>query len=186
MKGILNRYARTEDGKIIIDVYTERPEYLYNDFDRQAPYTKKDLDQDFVEYLIGCAREVGKHPFVIRVGFSSPVSEQIASRIRNSIASYFTYLRSAEEGDLRKVLRTSVVFLLTGLALLVLSIWAHQKFLPPESLAGKVMAEGLTVAAWVSLWEALANFLIHWPPHNKELKTYQRLASATVIFQRPA
>jgi hypothetical protein len=46
------------------------------------------------------------------------------------------------------------------------------------------MSEGLTVAAWVSLWEALANFLIHWPPHNKELKVYDRLASAAVIFQK--
>jgi hypothetical protein len=184
MKGILSRYAQTEDGKLIIDVFTELPEYLYNNFDRQAPYAKKDLDQDFVEYLIGSAREIGKNPFIIRVDMPSPIPEKTASRIRNSIASYFTYLKAAEQGDMRKVLRTSVVFLLTGLGLLVLSVVAHQRFLPPESLAGRVMSEGLTVAAWVSLWEALANFLIHWPPHNKELKVYDRLASAAVIFQK--
>ena len=183
MKGILSRYARADDGSVIIDVYTDRPEYLYNDFDRKAPYTKKDLDPDFVDYLIGCAKEVGKHSFFIRVNLPSVPTEEVASRVRNSIASYFTYLISAEEDDMRKALRTSVIFLMTGLGLLVLSVWSHQRFLAPESLVGRVMSEGLTVAAWVSLWEALANFLIQWPPHNRELKLYRRLANATVVFQ---
>jgi hypothetical protein len=182
MKDILSRYAKTADGKFIIDVYTDRPEYLYNDFDKKAPYMKKDLDQDFVEYLTGCAKEVGKHTFVIRINLPSQVSEKVASRVKNSIASYFTYLRSAEEDNMHKVLRTSTIFLVIGLAVLVLSLWAHQRFLPPESLAGRVMSEGLTVAAWVSLWEALANFLIQWPPHYSELKIYRRLAEAPVSF----
>ena len=183
MKDILNRYALAEDGAIIVDVYTDKPEYLYNDFDRKAPYMKKDLDQDLVDYLIACAREIGKHRFVIRVNLPSSPSEELASRIRNSIASYFTYLRDSAEGNRGGALRASLIFLFTGLALLVLSLWAHQRFLPPESLAGRVMSEGLTVAAWVSLWEALANFLIKWPPHNREMKLYKRLADATVSFQ---
>ena len=183
MKDILKRYAQADDGSIIIDVYTDRPEYLYNDFDRQAPYTKKDLDQDFVDYLIGSAKEVGKHAFFIRINFPSPVSEQLAARIRNSIESYFRYLVRAEEDGMHRVLRTSMVFLLIGIALLVLSVWSHQRFLSPESLAGRVMSEGLTVAAWVSLWEALANFLIQWPPHKRETGVYKRLAAAPVRFQ---
>jgi hypothetical protein len=183
MKSILSRYSRDEDGAVIIDVSADRPEHLYNDFDRNSPYTKKDLDQDFADYLIECAREIGKHPFVIRVNLPSPPSEELASRTRNSIASYFTYLKSSEEGNRGKALRTSVIFLFVGLALLVLSLWAHQRFLPPESLAGRVMSEGLTVAAWVSLWEALANFLIQWPPHNREIKLFGRLAEAPVSFQ---
>jgi len=183
MKDILSRYARAEDGSVIIDVYTDRPEYLYNDFDRKAPYTKKDLDPDFVDYLIGCAKEVGKNSFLIRMNLPSVPDEEVASRVRNSIASYFSYLISAEEDDMRKALRTSVIFLLTGLGLLILSVWAHQRFLAPESLAGRVMSEGITVASWVSLWEALANFLIQWPPHNREMNLYKRLAAAPVIFQ---
>jgi hypothetical protein len=184
VKDILNRYAQAEDGAVIIDVYTDRPEYLYNDFDRKAPYMKKDLDQDFADYLIDCAREIGRHPFIIRINLPTSPSEDLASRIKNSIASYFAYLKSSAEGNRGKALRTSMIFLFTGLALLVLSLWAHQRFLPPESLAGRVMSEGLTVAAWVSLWEALANFLIQWPPHNREIKLYKRLAEAAVRFQK--
>jgi len=183
MKDILARYARSDEGKVIIDVYTDRPEDLYNDFDKRAPYMKKDLEPEFVDYLIGCAREIGSHPFMIRVNLPAQPSEEAASRIKTSIPSYFTYLRQVEEGDMRKVLRTSATLLIIGLAILVVSIWAHQRFLPPESLPGRVMAEGLTVAAWVSLWEALATFLIQWPPHNKELKLYNRLGEAPVEFQ---
>ncbi len=183
MTDILSRYAQTEEGRVIIDVYTDRLKHLYNDFDKRAPYMKKDLDPEFVEYLIGCAREVGSHPFTIRINLPAPPLEEAAARVENSIPSYFNYLRTVEEDDMRKVLRTSVTFLLIGLGILVVSVWAHQRFLPPESLAGRVMAEGLTVAAWVSLWEALANFLIHWPPHHKELNLYKRLAMAPVTIQ---
>jgi len=184
IKDILSRYARTEDGAIIVDVYTDRPEYLYNDFDRKAPYMKKDLDQDLVDYIIGCAREVGKHDFIIRINFTSPPSEEVVSKIQNSVSSYFTYLRTSAEKDMRNALRTSAIFLVAGLALLVISVVAHQRFLAPESLAGRVMSEGLTVAAWVSLWEALANFLIHWPPHHREINLYKRIAETPVSFQQ--
>ncbi len=45
-QSILDRYSRTENGAIIIDVTTERVEDLYNDFDRNAPYVRKDLDDE--------------------------------------------------------------------------------------------------------------------------------------------
>jgi hypothetical protein len=183
MKGVLSRYAQTEDGKVIIDVYTDRLEYLYNDFDKTAPYMKKDLDQEFVDYLIGCGKEIGNHPFTIRINLPSPPAEDAAARVNNSIPSYFMYLRQSEKDGMARVFRTSITLLLIGLALLVGSVWAHQTVLYPDSLIGRVVAEGLTVAAWVSMWEALATFLIQWPPHRKELKLYERLAGAPVGFR---
>ena len=49
---ILDRYSRTEDGAIVIEVTTEKVEDLYNNFDRNAPYIKKDLDDELSEYLV--------------------------------------------------------------------------------------------------------------------------------------
>jgi hypothetical protein len=85
---------------------------------------KADPSQNFVEYLIGYAKEVGRHPWIIRVNLPSP-----------------------------------------------------------KSFSGRITSEGLAVAAWVSLWEALANFLIQCPPHNREIRLYKHLADASVTFQ---
>ena len=45
-KPILSRYETTAAGEIIIDVAAARVQDLYNDFDRNAPYVRRDLDQD--------------------------------------------------------------------------------------------------------------------------------------------
>jgi hypothetical protein len=183
MKSVLSRYARTEDGRVILDVYTDRLEDLYHDFDRSAPYAKKDLDPEFVDYLIACAREIGKSDFVIRINLPSPPSEEAASRVNKSIPNYFMYLRQLERDNMSKVFRTSITLLGIGLGVLAASLWVHQKFSAADSIPSKVFAEGLTVAAWVSLWESLATFLIQWPPHRKEVKLYERLARAPIGFR---
>ena len=43
-----------------------------------------------------------------------------------------------------------------------------------------MIVEGLTVAAWVSLWEALATFLIKWMPIRKRLLLYERIATCAI------
>jgi hypothetical protein len=40
----------------------------------------------------------------------------------------------------------------------------------------------LTVAAWVSLWESIATFLIEWNPNRREIELCDRLATASVFF----
>jgi hypothetical protein len=66
-KQILSRYARTEDGKVIIEVGTARIQDLYHDFDKTTPYLRKDLDEQLVDYLSDAAREIGGDDFVIHV-----------------------------------------------------------------------------------------------------------------------
>lgn len=43
-KRILNRYEMSEEGRLIIDVAVNTVENLYNNFDRNAAFVRKDLD----------------------------------------------------------------------------------------------------------------------------------------------
>ena len=70
MKKILERYSRTADNKVIIDIAAGKVEDIYNYLDKHAPYRKKDLDQDLVEYLIDSVSEIGKEDFVIQFRFT--------------------------------------------------------------------------------------------------------------------
>lgn len=73
--------------------------------------------------------------------------------------------------------------LLSGVAILTLSIWYNEHFAVRESVINKVFSRGLTVAAWVALWEALATFLINWAPHQRRIDLFRRIARAEVMFQ---
>ena len=191
-RNLLSRYERDADDNIIVDVSATRVEDLYNDFDKSAPYIRRDLDRDFADYLIACGREVGKAPFIIRLNLADSPDEQKASRVRNSLNNYFLYLAEIEIEKILEMFRRSAILFAVGLGILFASVWLNQWLGPERSVTANVFAEGFTIAAWVSLWEALAIFLIEWFPHRKNVLLFRRLAqtalvcrSATLAEQEP-
>jgi len=183
-KSIISRYERTDNNEIIIDASIRSVEDLYNNFDRTADYLKKDLDQEFVDYVTDCVREIGKRDFVIRISPSTMPDKVVMDRVRRSIRTYFLYLRETEKRQLRAMLRRSLVLFAIGLALLAPAIAMTRRFSSSEGVLAEVFAQGLTVAAWVSLWEAIANLFIEWYPRRQEIKRYGRIIDAPVKFRR--
>ena len=80
----------------MLDVSVQSAEHLYNDFDRTAPYLKKDLDQSFVDHLTDSVREIRDHDFVMRISLSQMPDEKVMERVRKSIKTFHTYLRDIE------------------------------------------------------------------------------------------
>ena len=177
---ILSRYACTDAGEVIIDVAASRIQDLYEDFDKTAPFLKKDLDQDLADYLADCAREIGRTPFAIRITLGALPDDATVERVRSSIHNYFLYLQELERRKVGKMARTSLVLLLIGIGVLALAVSVNQGLVESSGVMAHVFAEGLTVAAWVSLWEALATFLIQWAPVRNKIRLFKRLAEADV------
>jgi hypothetical protein len=182
-KSIINRYEFTEKNEVIIDASVRIVEDLYNNFDRTAPYLKKDLDQEFVDYVIDCVREIGNTDFVIRISLSNMPDEVVMDRVRRSIRTFFQYLQETERRAIRTMFRRSLVLFMIGMTLLALAIAATRRFSPREGVLEEVFAQGLTVAAWVSLWEAIANLFLEWFPHRQDIKRYNRVMNAPVTFR---
>jgi len=184
-KKIVDRYEHTVDGLVIVDVAARRVEDLYEDFDKTAPYHKKDLDEDLAYYLRECVREIGRVDFVIRFMFECYPSEESMLRVRTSIHKFFIYQRELELGAMNKMLRTAATLLVIGIIILGLSLWVNHLFAVEgtPSFLNTVFAEGLTIVAWVSVWEALATFLLNWPQHLFHIRLFRKIADAPVQFQ---
>ena len=114
-KSILERYTRNSEGEVVIEIAAGMVEDLYNHFDRYTPYVKKDLNQDFADYLTTAAEEIGKEPFVIQFHFNQPPEEELRSRVTRSVHNYFMYLKELELRELMRVIRRSLVLLLLGM-----------------------------------------------------------------------
>jgi len=181
---IEDRYERTEDGQIVLDVSVQSVEHLYNDFDRTAPYLKKDLDQAFVDHLTDSVREIRDRDFVVRISLSQMPDEIVMERVRKSIRTFHTYLRDLELRAVAALLRRSSVLFVIGLVLLALAIEVTRRVSSDEGVLAGVFAQGLTIAAWVSLWEALANLFLEWHPHRQNIRLYGRIMNAPVVFRQ--
>ena len=182
-RSILERYSRNKQGMLVLEIAAGMVEDLYNHFDRYTPYVKKDLNQDFADYLVTAAEEIGKEPFVIQFHFNTTPDEELRSRISSSIHNYFMYLRELELRELMRIIRRSLVLLFLGIVILSIALWFSQLIEANTTVIKRVFAEGLTIAAWVSLWEALATFIINWTPYQRQISLFERIASAPIHFE---
>lgn len=182
-KDVISRYERSKNGDILIDVTADKVEDLFNHFDRSAPYIQRDLDQDLVNYIIDSAKELGKESFTICFTLTHLPDKVEISDIRRSVNSFFLSLVEVERNKFRHMIRKSLIFFCIGIGILFISVWVNQKLGSERTVMADVFAEGLTVAAWVSLWEALATFLIKWFPHRTNINLFQRLATIKSVFR---
>jgi hypothetical protein len=176
------RYERDADGNFCIDVAADRAEDLYNNFDRNAPFIRRDLDQNLVDYLIESAGELNPQPFFIRFSFTQPHDNETIERIQRSINTFFLYMMSRKQQALRKMMYRSGVFLILGLVILLFTVLTRSPG-NDRSVIANVFAEGLNIAAWVSLWEALATFLIDWFPYRSQIRLFRKLAQTRLVFR---
>ncbi|MBU2646734.1 hypothetical protein KKI24_18640 [bacterium] len=181
-KQILDRYSRTPDNKVMIAIAAGKIEDLYHDFDKHAPYVRKELDQDLVEYIIDSVSEIGDEDFMIQFRFTTLTDKSLTFRVKSSIENYFLYLKELKYRELARLRRSFFILFFAGLLILSLSVWVNQKFTGQGGVFTLVFAEGLTVAAWVALWNAITIFLINWAPHRRQIKMYDRVAQATIQF----
>ena len=154
-KHILDRYSRTDDGKITIDIAAGKVEDLYNDFDKFAPYVKKDLDQNLVDYLINSVGEISREDFVIKFRLRTPADAHLCSLVKTSVQNYFLYLRQLEIRELARMTRASFILFSIGVVILCLSVWVNQRIADYGDFVTHIFSEGLNVAAWGSLWNAI-------------------------------
>jgi len=181
-KAIVDRYERSERGQLILDVWVPGIEYLYNNFDRTAPYLKKDLDQEFVDYLTDSASEIRNYDFLIRISLPHMPQDEIKDRVRKSIRTFYAYLNELEMRAIKTMFRRSILLFLIGIVLLVLAIAVNRRIEPNEGVIAEVFAQGLTIAAWVSLWEAIANLFLEWHPHRANIRLHNKIMNAPVNF----
>lgn len=182
MISLINRYRKDNKGNLLIEVTVDKIEELYNDFDRNAPFRKRDLDQEFVDYLIDCAEELLKEDYKILFTVKDKLDEYKQSRIIKSIDNYFHYLVVLEKKNIRQMLFRAFVLFIIGLIILISSVLLAKKVQNTNSIVLDIINQGLTVAAWVSLWESIATFLIEWVPRLKKIKVFKSIIKSKLIF----
>jgi len=65
----------------------------------------------------------------------------------------------------------------------VLAILATRGLAANKGVVAEVFAGGLTIAAWVSLWEAIVKIFLEWHPHRENIRLYNRIIEGRVVFR---
>ncbi len=175
-----NRYEFTRDGRAIIDISVESISDLFNSFDKKATFTKRELDQDFVEYVIDCVKEIGEVDFVIRITIDREYNMLQENILRKAMVNHFMFQHEVERRNLRKEFRKFSTLLVLGIALML----AVSYYQFPEGneveLWQKILQEGLVIASWVAFWEAFTSLIFGFSPFYQKSGIYGKIVAAEV------
>lgn len=176
-----HRYKHAE-GKRWIEVRVKSTLQLFDARD-PAPFRERDLDDDFVEYIISSIREFSiSNPLKIVIYIEeNEMKELPRDSIREAIRSYFVYKKELQARDLKSFIRQAQVFLLIGLAVLGICIGIAQSLTAPQppGIIG-ILREGIVIFGWVSIWKPIELILFDWYPLYEKLRLYKKLLETEI------
>ena len=178
-----SRYEFRSDGKAIIDISVDEIGDLFNSFDKKAVFARRDLDEDFEDYLIECVRELGKTDFVIQITIDRDYNQTQEDALRKAIKNQFTYLygieyrKIVEEGN--KVIFLFILGIVIGLVVYTANVPDSQEV----ETWRRICSEGAVIAMWVAFWEAVDSLIFGFRPYNKNRKIYHKIISAELKIQ---
>lgn len=171
-----------------IDVRVRTTQQLFDARD-PSPFRERDLDDNFVEYLLACVEE---HPmktdFKICLHIEDKPTDLDSEAIKQSIQRYFQYQANLTQGTLRSFLKRAQLFLLIGLATLFICLTIAQalrKYSSDNLLL--ILSEGVVIFGWVSLWKPVELIMFDWIPILEKSRIYKKISRSEIqtVFGNP-
>ena len=171
-----HRYKHVE-GKRWIEVRVRDAQQLFDARD-PAPFRERDLDDDFVEYIISSAKEFTySTPLKIVIYIGEEENKDLTKEsIKEAIHSFLAYQIDLQRGELKAFIRRAQMFLVIGILMLVACLTLAQS-ISNVSHDGwlNILREGVIIFGWVSIWKPIELILFDWYPLFEKVRFYEKL-----------
>lgn len=181
---------RTVDGRKLIEVRVRSALQLFDSRD-PAPFRDRDLDDDFLEYVLGAAGEVAPSPFKIVILIEDAPPAGLGDHaIREALRTNLEYQIELKRLHRRKMLKTVRLFLAIGVAFMALFLGLAQvmnRFADAHPVAAAAR-EGFVIFGWVALWRPFDALLFDWYPSYDQIRSLRRILDAEldIVFKGAA
>ncbi|WP_088889326.1 hypothetical protein [Leptolyngbya ohadii] len=166
----------------MIEVGLDQYEDIFNEWD-PAPFKRREIDSDLRLYLEESSDEI-PFQYSIELCFIIPVSaydSRIEAEARKGLINSFAFKLHLLRRQIRQTNVQMLRFVVLGFIFLAAAAIFNQK--DEETIILSTLTEGVFIAGWVFLWEAVSLFFFT----NRELyhryQTYRRIQAAPVVFQ---
>lgn len=175
----LDRYKHEKE-HVIVEVGVKNSRQLFNERD-PAPFRERDLDPQFVVYLVSAVEEFPlrtKMKIRILTSDNEDLRPENSLAIRDSIGTYFQYESTLAKAKLRKRHRTARYFSLIGLATLIICLSLAQ-FIDSIDLSPRVTniaSVSFVIIGWVAMWHPVEVLLYDWWPIREQRQYFDKIA----------
>ncbi len=187
MSTLLDRYRR-EDGVVVIQIAVKSSRQLFNESD-PAPFRERDLDDDFVTYVVNSVQEF---PLATKMKLEVIVSGENHDAIQQpaidpetvcqAIQTFFEYEAKMSDAKIRTRLRTARFFLMVGFAVLFVCLGTAQFIaaLGYRSPVANIIREGFIISGWVAMWRPIELLLYGWWPIREQRRYFEKISKLDI------
>jgi hypothetical protein len=174
-----DRYKHENDN-LIVEVAVKNTRQIFNERD-PAPFRERDLDQQFVIYLVSAIEEFPlRIKMKIRI-LTSEITDLQSDNIhiiREAISAYFQYESNLAKSKLRKSHRTARYFSVIGLVTLIISLSLAQfvDSLNIDISVKSIISVSLIIIGWVAMWHPIEAMLYDWWPIREQRQYFDKIA----------
>ena len=179
----IDRYKR-ENEILIIEVGVKNSRQLFNERD-PAPFRERDLDPQFVLYLVSSIEEFSvRTKMKIRILSSDnlDLKPENSLVIGDAIRAYFHYESTMLLAKLRKRHRAARYFFLIGFVTLIicLSLANLIDSLKVVPRVTNIASVSLIIIGWVAMWHPIEALLYDWWPIHEQRQYFDKISRLDV------
>lgn len=173
-----------EDENVIIEVGVKNSRQLFNERD-PAPFRERDLDPDFVVYLVSAIEEFPlrtKMKLRILSSDNEDLTPDKSLEIKDAIRTYFQYESAMVIARLRKRNRTARYFFLVGLVTLIICLSLAHLIDSTKISKGmsNIASASFIIIGWVAMWHPVEALLYGWWPIREQRQYFDKIALLNV------
>ena len=184
-KEVLKRVSEDDGQKNLlkmseISVWIDHYDDIFSDFDSR-PYSERALSQDFLEEMKRASRD--KPTGDLSLNFLMPMEQRTVvneTLVRKRLRDHFRHHAEELRMEHRKIKRTGVTFISSGIVMLALA--AYLPYFHLNDFLYNLFTIILEPGGWFFFWEGLDKFLIESKRQLPRYNFYKRMSKLEIYF----
>ena len=178
-----NLYPKNpKTGNRMIEISLDDYKDFFHEWDNST-FKKRDMHPELTEFLDQCAKDIPMRD-KIEIIFSienEAKDEYKENTLKESYYNYYSLYYRIEKRKIKDLYKSSMILIAIGLSFMFANFFLIDYL--PESVFAEVLLEGLTIGAWVFLWEALHFMVFERRDLFDKRKELNRLLKTPLYFK---
>ena len=173
-------YERDKTGAFIISISVDHYVDVFNELD-SAPWRRRDIDHDLRLFLEDCSADIPfKYEIILQFNVAQEKQDTAREeRLKMGLKTYFTFVRSSLQRKIRNDYERCILYILAAFFLL---FGAYALRAASSNIVLVTLIDGVGIAGWVFLWEAISTFAFKGRDARDRYKEYERFSTAEIHF----
>lgn len=142
---------------------------------------KRQLSQEFEEYIMNCTRPAKRHSiFNYKISYQGEEHRQYAEPLMYAIRGHFSEKKALLQAEFEKFKRRTYILLFFSLTVVMVCHYLLPLIASETHIIQSGLTNGMDVFSWVILWKPIDRLIFYWNPFLKDISIAEKLAKGEV------